>query len=270
MGYPPSGHGRTITSPSGPRPRQALPRSSPRGTGGRHVPAGPLPGEEPPRVPTRAAGSQGDTRPHLVAAGSRPGRHVPLTARRGAGEAQGRASPRHVEGAVTDEVTAHGVKRFRPAGPGAARGPTRRGGAGPPGRPDNALRKVKPAACEDQSNRYTGGAGVLQRIQQQGWKSDGEGKRSGGNRSRTANALYNCTTGAHVTRCNGQPLQNLNGAGKPARAGGRCSVIMPSRAVRARARQARCAGRDLRPRRRRLVSESVPHTCRTAGPRRPD
>jgi len=45
----------------------------------------------------------------------------------GASEARGRASPRHVEGAVTDEVTAHGVKRFRPAGPGAARGPTRRG-----------------------------------------------------------------------------------------------------------------------------------------------
>ena len=27
------------------------------------------------------------------------------------------------------------------------------------------------------------------------WKSDGEGKRSGGKLSRTANALYNCTTG---------------------------------------------------------------------------
>ena len=32
------------------------------------------------------------------------------------------------------------------------------------------------------------------------WKSDGEGKRSGGNRSRTANALYNCTIwGARYT-----------------------------------------------------------------------
>ena len=102
------------------------------------------------------------------------------------------------------------------------------------------------------------------------WKSDGEGKRSGGNRSRTANALYNCTTGAHVTRCNGQPLQNLNGAGKPARAGGRCNVIMPSRPVRVRARMVLGVGRYLRPRRRQLVSESVPHTCRTAGPCRPD
>ena len=83
-------------------------------------------------------------------------------------------------------------------------------------------------------------------------------------------ALYNCTTGAHVTRCNGQPLQILNGAGKPARAGGRCNVIMPSRPVRVRARLGRGAGRYLRPRRRQLVSESVPHTCRTAGPRRPD
>ena len=32
------------------------------------------------------------------------------------------------------------------------------------------------------------------------WKSDGEGKHSGGNRSRTANALYNCTIwGARYT-----------------------------------------------------------------------
>ena len=38
--------------------------------------------------------------------------------------------PRHVESAVTAVtavVTVHGVKRSRPAGPGAARGPTRRG-----------------------------------------------------------------------------------------------------------------------------------------------
>jgi hypothetical protein len=47
--------------------------------------------------------------------------------------------PRHVEGAVTAVVTAHGVKRFRPAGPGGARGPTRREGPAQRGRPDNAI-----------------------------------------------------------------------------------------------------------------------------------
>ncbi len=42
----------------------------------------------------------------------------------GVREDQGRASLRHVVGAVTVEVTANGVKRFRPAGPVADRGPS--------------------------------------------------------------------------------------------------------------------------------------------------
>ena len=166
MGYPPSGRGWTITSPSGPGPGKLFPA---RPHAGReedsHVPAGPRPGRDPPRVPTRAAGSQGVTRPQLDAAGSRPerlrgprgpggkrppsrrgrrdrrghGARCKAVPARGAGcgpraehvqadVAVGRASPHHAGGAVTVEVTAHGVKRSRPAGPGAACGSTRRGG----------------------------------------------------------------------------------------------------------------------------------------------
>ena len=43
-----------------------------------------------------------------------------------------------------------------------------------------------------------------------------------------------CTTTKHVTRRNSQSPRNPKGDGKPARAGGRCLVTMPSRRVRAR------------------------------------
>ncbi len=107
--------------------RAALPTRPHAGRGvDSHDPACPRPSSDPPHVPTRSAGSQGDTCPQRNAAGSRPGRHAP--SRPGGGrEDQGRASPHHVEGAVTVEVTAYGVKRSRSAGPAAARGPTRRG-----------------------------------------------------------------------------------------------------------------------------------------------
>ena len=125
MGYPPSGREWTITSPSGPGPASSSPHVLTRDEGeDGHVPAGPRPGRDPPRVPTRAAGSQGVTRPQLVAGDSPPG---PGPSGSGVHEDQGGSVPRHVEGAVTVEVTAHGVKRIRPAGPVAARGPTRRG-----------------------------------------------------------------------------------------------------------------------------------------------
>ncbi len=82
MGYPPSGHGRSVTSLPGPGPgtgRQLYPARPHAGRGvDGHVPAGPRPSRDPPRVPTRAAGSQGDTCPQLNAAGSLPGRHAPL------------------------------------------------------------------------------------------------------------------------------------------------------------------------------------------------
>jgi hypothetical protein len=58
-----------------------------------HDPAGLQPSSDPQRVPTRAAGSQGDTCPQLNAAGSQPGRHVPLTVRRGAARTGGERPP---------------------------------------------------------------------------------------------------------------------------------------------------------------------------------
>ena len=61
---------------------------------------------------------------------------------------------------------ARGPRRLALAarGPRPGCGPTRRV-AGPPGRPENAQQKERPAVCKNQS---TGGAGVLQGMQQQG------------------------------------------------------------------------------------------------------
>jgi hypothetical protein len=120
-----------------------------------HVPAGPRPERlDPTHVLTRDGG---DSRERGV--GGRTvdatGSGLSGTSPRGP-EKSGRdhraSVPRHVEGAVTAVVTAHGVKRFRPAGPGAARGPARpgpargpaRSWAGPPARLDNARRS---SAC---------------------------------------------------------------------------------------------------------------------------
>ena len=63
----------------------------------------------------------------VIAAGPRPGRHVPLTTPTGAARAGGK-HPHHARAAVTVEVTAHSVKRSRPTGPGLARGPRPRCG----------------------------------------------------------------------------------------------------------------------------------------------
>ena len=65
---------------------------------------------------------------------------------------------------MTAVVTAHGVKRFRPAGPGAARGPTwpgpargpARSWAGPPARLDNARRS---SSCKLQGSEQKNGWG---------------------------------------------------------------------------------------------------------------
>ena len=187
MGSPPSGHGWTITSPSGPRPRQALPRTSSRGTRGSHVPAGPRPVGEPTRATSGAAGSGRESRPQFVAAGSRPGRHVPPHGWRGAGEAQGRASPRHVEGAVTDEVTAHGVKRFGPAGPGAARGPSRRGV--PARRAGRIMPNRKRTCLLRESVQRVGGARGAAAAPAAGLKNDQQERTTTANNACIANGV---------------------------------------------------------------------------------
>ena len=98
---PHAGRGGRRSRPCRPASRQRSPARphAGRGVSGRHAPA-----TRSRRVPARAA--------------------RPLTARRGAREDQGRASPRHVVSAVPVEITVHGVKQNRPAGPVAARGPS--------------------------------------------------------------------------------------------------------------------------------------------------
>ena len=97
-----------------------------------HVPAGPRPGRDPPRVPMRAAGSQGVTRPQLDAAGSRPER---LRGPRGPG---GKRPPSR---RGRRDRRGHGARCKAVPARGAGCGPRAdsEGGAGPPGRPDNAI-----------------------------------------------------------------------------------------------------------------------------------
>ncbi len=87
------------TSPHGPSdPGRSVPVTSPPGHGpGRHVPRASPRG---PRVPTRAAGTKGEAS-HVWA---------DVTTKV--------TCPSHVQAAVTVEVTAHSVKRSRPAWPG--------------------------------------------------------------------------------------------------------------------------------------------------------
>jgi hypothetical protein len=160
MGYPPSGHGWTITSRPGPGPASSAPhvptrdvgqsrpcrpasrqRSPARPHAGRGVPGRHAPATRRRRVPARAASP-----PHGPEGGRRgPGASVPQS-RRGRRDRRG-------HGARCKAVPARG------AGCGPRADSER--GAGPPGRPDNALREVKPAACEDQSKRNNGwGRGV--------------------------------------------------------------------------------------------------------------
>ena len=93
--------------------------------------------------------------------------------------------------AVTAVVTVHGVKRSRPAGPGAARGPTRRGV------PARRAGRIMPCGNRNlppvgiRATGTTGGAGVLQGMQQQGWKSDGEGNAT----------MDNCGIDSWPSRC---------------------------------------------------------------------
>jgi hypothetical protein len=112
-----------------------------------------------PRAPTRAAGSTHRRRAPDGTSHSRPG---------GGRKDRGRAFPHHGRSAVTVEVATHSVKRSRPAGLGPARVPTRRL-AGPPGRPENVLQKETFCRLQEpEQQETTGGAGVLQNMQQQG------------------------------------------------------------------------------------------------------
>ena len=121
-----------------------------------HVPAGPRPEQLYPHTSSRGTGEDSHEQVGggrtVDATGSGPRGTSPRVLEK-SGRDHRASVPRHVAGAVTAVVTAHGVKRFRPAGPGAARGPTRREGPAHRGRPDNALRKEKPAACRNQSKR---------------------------------------------------------------------------------------------------------------------
>ena len=113
MGYIPHQEPVSVDHvPAGPRPEQLYPHTSARGTGvDNHDPAGMRPSSVSPRVLTRAAGShEGDTCPPVDAAGSGPSGTSPPCLEESRRDR--RASvPRHVEGAVTVGVTAHGVKR---------------------------------------------------------------------------------------------------------------------------------------------------------------
>ena len=137
--------------------------------------------------------------------------------------------------AVTAVVTAHGVKRSRPAGPGAARGPTRRGVPARRGRPDNALREENPAACRNQSKRHNGWGRGVARDEATGLeKSTERAAREGKFGNCAMQLLLECTNGVTLLGAAGEPLHELERGGQPARAGGRCLVTMPSRRVRAR------------------------------------
>jgi hypothetical protein len=173
MGCPPhQERRRTVTSPPGPGPSSSTPARPHAGRGGdshKGVGGG--------RAVDAAGSGQSGTSPRGPEKSGRDRRA---------------SVPRHVESAVTAVtavVTVHGVKRSRPAGPGAARGPTRRGVPARRGRPDNALRKEKPAACRDQSKRNNGwGRGVARdaatglekrrREQTLRWKRSGAAKCS--------------------------------------------------------------------------------------------
>ena len=136
--------------------------------------------------------------------------------------------------AVTAVVTAHGVKRSRPARPGAARGPTRRGVPARRGRPDNALRKEKPAACRNQRKEQRVGQGCCQECSNRAEKSTERAAREGRFGKCAMQLLLECTIGVTLLGAAGKPLHELERGGQPARAGGRCLVTMPSRRVRAR------------------------------------
>jgi hypothetical protein len=99
--------------------RQALPRTSSRGTGGKTVTS--LPARVQAEIPRASPRGPRGPRASRARNSSPPG---PGPSGSGVHEDQGGSVPRHVEGAVTVEVTAHGVKRIRPAGPVAARGPS--------------------------------------------------------------------------------------------------------------------------------------------------
>ena len=71
-------------------------------------------------------------------------------------------------------------------------------------------------------------------MQQQGWKSDGEGKHRGGNFPHCEMVLYKCTAGAHVTQRNGPRETSKGTRNLHEQGGGRCLVAMPSRPDRAR------------------------------------
>ena len=156
MGCPPhQEQRRSVTSPPGPGPSSSTPARPHAGRGGdshRGVGSG--------RAVDAAGSGQSGTSPRGPEKSGRDRRA---------------SVPRHVGSAVTAVVTAHGVKRSRPAGPGAARGPTRRGVPARRGRPDNALRKEKPAACRNQSKRNNGWGRGVARDAATGLESDGEG-----------------------------------------------------------------------------------------------
>ncbi len=102
-------------------------------------------------------------------------------------------------------------------------------------------------------------------LRKSNWKSDGEGSTAMES-SAMCNAtsrVYNERSGLHGAA--GAPLQTLKGTGNlhelEAAASSPCRVIWSGPQVQL----ASDAGRDLRPRRRQLVSESVPRTCLSAG-----
>ena len=138
MGSPPSGTVWSITSLPGPGPSSST-HASTSGTGvDGHNLVGAQPDSVAPARPRVRRGAAGRSVPARRSGRVRPEWHVPSRPREG-GRDHRASVPRRSEGAVTVGVTAHGVKRFRPAGPGAARGPTRRRGPARRGLPDNAM-----------------------------------------------------------------------------------------------------------------------------------
>ncbi len=241
--------------PAGPRPEQLYPHVRKRDGGGQSQPCRRTAELRNPTRPRVSRGVPGRSVPASRSRWVRPEWHVP--SRPGEGRRDRQASvPRHDEGAVTVGVTAHGVKRSRPAGPGAAREPTRRGS-----RPAGAVR-IMPCGRRNlppvgiRAKPKEGGAGVLQGMKQQGWKIDGESKHR--DRKPCAMQWLSRCTCDHVTRCNVRAPACTSWRPLPRH---QAESSGPVQSV------ARAAVRDQRSRRRRLVSKSVPHTCRSAGAR---
>ena len=113
---------------------------------------------------------------------------------------------------MTDEVTAHGVKRFGPAGPGAARGPTRRGV--PARRAGRIMPNRKRTSLLRESVQRVGGARGAAAAPAAGLKNDQQERTTTANNACIANGVSTVyLVGVKVSRALHEVQGKAGGAG---------------------------------------------------------